>query len=198
MHEAAEGVRDAAFNELHLEEFFPRVGPWCCFWPTCRCCFWPCCMWKRGSTCWAALGGVLPTRLTVVIFFLFGECLFCIYRTNSLFNKLLHMRKRGSTGCCMSASAACLSELSLLFCYMKPYGLLSSVLHFIEYATLRFLAGASHDWKKKWNEKTNVSMKIKRVWFFSFCTERNGRWSSRMRKSIVHQKIWLKANCVFI
>jgi hypothetical protein len=27
MHEAAEGVGDAAFNELHLEEFFPRVGP---------------------------------------------------------------------------------------------------------------------------------------------------------------------------
>jgi hypothetical protein len=61
-----------------------------------------------------------------------------------------------------------LSELSLLFCYMQPYGLLSSVLHFIERAMLKVLSWASHDWKKNQNKKTGASMKIKRVRFCSF------------------------------
>jgi hypothetical protein len=121
------------------------------------------------------LGGVRPTCLPAVIFFAVWR-MPLLHRTNSWFYRLLHMRKRGSTG----FLHVCISSLSLwtshLLYYMQPYGLLSSVLHFIKRAMLKVLSWGQSRLKKKRNEKTGASMKIKRVWVFSFCTERNERW----------------------
>jgi hypothetical protein len=128
-------------------------------------------------------------------FLLFGECLFCIGRT------------RGSTGCCIcenvvqqvsciSASAACLSEL--VFCYIICSHMVYSVQFFISLSVQcwRFWAGASHDWKKNRMKKPVRQWKLREFGFFVLNGMKDD--SSRMRKSVVHQKIWLEANCVFI
>jgi hypothetical protein len=82
----------------------------------------------------------------------------CAWRSSSYVSPwryLFSVWRSGSTGCCICENVvqqvvACLhqqplSELSLLFCYMQPYGLLISVLHFIERAMLKVLSWASHD-----------------------------------------------------
>jgi hypothetical protein len=168
-----------------------------------RCCIWrltggpwPWCMQKRGSKGWAALGGVRPTCLPAVFFFAVWR-MPLLHRTNSWFYRLLHMWKRGST-CFLHI---CISSLSLwtslLLYYMQPYGLISSVLHFIKRAMLKVLSWGQSRLKKNRMKKPVRQWKLREFGFF-FGLNGMKDDSSRMTKSVVHQKIWLEANCVFI